>query len=139
MGTFYIPISKNKETQRQVNAILALEKLKKEFESLNDEDKLKLSFHNELIDKTISEIQIMLSVENIDRLNENEQKIGYALLEMLMNWEEIFKRLENKKFNKTSVLFFLKEYTMLNSKDIREGMRKYKNLYFFTKEKLINE
>ena len=81
----------------------------------------------------------MLSVENIDRLNENEQKIGYALLEMLMNWEEIFKRLENKKFNKTSVLFFLKEYTMLNSKDIREGMRKYKNLYFFTKEKLINE
>ena len=56
-----------------------------------------------------------------------------------MNWEEIFKRLENKKFNKTSVLFFLKEYTMLNSKDIREGMRKYKNLYFFTKEKLINE
>ena len=94
---------------------------------------------NELIDKTISEIQIMLSVENIDRLNENEQKIGYALLEMLMNWEEIFKRLENKKFNKTSVLFFLKEYTMLSSKDIREGMRKYKNLYFFTKEKLINE
>lgn len=42
MSTFYIPISKNEETQRQINAILALEKLKKEFESLNDEDKLKL-------------------------------------------------------------------------------------------------
>lgn len=42
MSTSYIPISKNKETQRQVNAILVLEKLKKEFESLDDEDKLKL-------------------------------------------------------------------------------------------------
>ena len=42
MGTFYIPISKNKETQRQVNAILVLEKIKKEFESLDDEDKIKL-------------------------------------------------------------------------------------------------
>ena len=42
MNTFYIPIAKNEETQRQVNAILALEKLKKEFESLNDEDKIKL-------------------------------------------------------------------------------------------------
>ena len=42
MGTLYIPISKNKETQRQVNAILVLEKLKKEFESLDDEDKIKL-------------------------------------------------------------------------------------------------
>lgn len=42
MNTFYIPIAKNEETQRQVNAILALEKLKKEFESLNDENKIKL-------------------------------------------------------------------------------------------------
>ena len=42
MGTFYKPISKNKKTQRQVNAILVLEELKKYFESLSDEDKLKL-------------------------------------------------------------------------------------------------
>ena len=128
-----------KKRDKQLSYDLLFPSADKDTRENNDEDKIKLSFHNELIDKTISEIQIMLSVENIDRLNENEQKIGYALLEMLMNWEEIFKRLENKKFNKTSVLFFLKEYTMLNSKDIREGMRKYKNLYFFTKEKLINE
>ena len=81
----------------------------------------------------------MLETENIDKLNENEQRIGYALLEMLMNWEEIFKRLENKKFNKTSVWFFLKEYTRLTPKEIRDGMKKFKNVYFFTKEKMINE
>lgn len=41
MGTFYKQISKNKKTQRQVNAILVLEELKKYFESLNDEEKRK--------------------------------------------------------------------------------------------------
>lgn len=107
---------------------------------IDDSQEKQLSnFHNDLINQTISKIQKMLSVENIDKLNENERKIGYALLEMLMNWEEIFKRLENNKFNKTSVWFFLKEYTDLDSKNIREGLKKYKNLYFITKEKLINE
>ena len=41
MGTSYKQISKNKKTQRQVNAILVLEELKKYFESLNDEEKRK--------------------------------------------------------------------------------------------------
>lgn len=101
--------------------------------------KIMASFNNELISRTISEIQMMMSPENIACLSDNEQKIGYALLEMLMNWEEIFKRLENKKFNKTSVWFFLKEYTRLSPKEIRDGMKKFKNTYFFTKEKMINE
>lgn len=105
----------------------------------DNEERYMTIFHNDLINQTISEIQKMLSVENIGSLTENEQKIGHALLEMLMNWEEIFKRLENKKFNKTSVWFFLKERTDLDSKNIREGMKKYKDLYFFTKQKLINE
>lgn len=39
MTTTYIPIPKNEETQRQINSILVLEKLKKEFESMSNEDK----------------------------------------------------------------------------------------------------
>ena len=103
------------------------------------DNRIRMTFNNDLIDRTISQIQMMLIPENINRLTENEQLIGYALLEMLMNWEDIFKRLENKKFNKTSVWFFLKEYTRLSTKEIREGMRKYKNTYLFTKEKMLNE
>lgn len=37
--TFYIPIPQNEKTQRQVQAILVLEKLKKDFESMDDKDK----------------------------------------------------------------------------------------------------
>lgn len=128
-----------KKRERQLSYDLLFPTADKDTRIDNDEEKIRISFNNELINQTISEIQIMLEAENIDKLNENEQRIGYALLEMLMNWEEIFKRLENKKFNKTSVWYFLKEYTRLSAKEIRDGMKKFKNVYFFTKEKMINE
>lgn len=95
----------------------------------------RMKFNNELIENTIFQIQNMLTEEGL--LNNNEQKIGSALLEILVNWEEIFKRLETKKFNKTSVSYFIKEYTNLSVKEIREGMKKFKNLYFFTKKNMI--
>ena len=47
---------------------------------------------------------------------------------MLLNWEEIFKYLGSKKFNKSCVLQFIRDYTDLPTKDIREGMKKYKEL-----------
>ena len=58
---------------------------------------------------------------------------------MMLNWEEIFKYLGSKKFNKSCVLQFIRDYTDLPTKDIREGMKKYKELYIFTKEKVIND
>lgn len=72
-------------------------------------------------------------------LNDNEVKIGYALLEMLTNWDDIFKRLGSDKFNKTSVLFFIKEYTLLTTKEVRDGSRIYKKMYYEIKQKLIDE
>ena len=99
----------------------------------------KFSFYSELINSTIEQIQIMLSPENINNLTENEQKVGYALFEMLINWEDIFKRIESQKFNKTSVYFFIKETTMLSTKDVRDAMKKFKKLYFFNKQKLISD
>ena len=116
------------------------------FNETNQDDRCETSedakhtFHTDLINNTIEEIQSILSNENdTDELTENERKVGYALLEMLMNWEDIFKRIESQKFNKTSVYYFIKETTMLSTKEVRDAMKKYKNLYFFTKEKLIVE
>ena len=97
-----------KKRDKQLSYDLLFPSADKDTRVDNDEDKIKLSFHNELIDKTISEIQIMLSVENIDRLNENEQKIGYALLEMLMNWEKYLNVLKIKNLIKLQYYFSLK-------------------------------
>ena len=105
---------------------------------LNNEKRI-MEFNSELISKTISQLQEMLLPENLFILNENEIKIGNALLEMMLNWEEIFKYLGSNKFNKSCVLQFIRDYTDLPTPEIREGMKKYKQLYLFTKQKLINE
>lgn len=106
----------------------------------NDESKLSLiSFNTELIENTIDEIKYIIN--NKDNTNavvtENEVKVGYGLVEILTNWEDIFKQTESKKFNKTSFLFFMKEYTRLSTKEVREAMKRFKDLYFFTKQKLL--
>ena len=43
------------------------------------------------------------------------------------------------KFNKSSILLFLKETTMLNTKEIRDALKVYKKRYYEVKWKLINE
>lgn len=105
----------------------------------NDKERKLIMFNTELIDKTIEQIQEMLSPEHIDELSSSEQNVGYALLEMLMHWQDIFQRIETRKFNKTSVSLFIKEYTMLDTNEVRKAMKRYKDLYFFTKQKMIDE
>lgn len=105
----------------------------------NDNTRIEtMTFNNDLIERTIKEIKRIINIKNpILKPTENEITVGYCLIEILTNWEEIFKQISSKKFNKTSFLYFVKEYTRLESKDIREAMKRYKELYFFTKQKLM--
>ena len=64
------------------------------------------------------------------RVNENEKKVGYALIEILENWETAFQSMEGgSKYNKNSVLETMRNYTGLSTKDIRIAMKRYKELY----------
>lgn len=105
----------------------------------NDNTRIEtIEFNNDLIGNTIKEIKRIINIKNpILKPTENEITVGYCLIEILTNWEEIFKQISSKKFNKTSFLYFVKEYTRLETKDIREAMKRYKELYFFTKQKLM--
>lgn len=104
-----------------------------------DQEKEIIDFNTELINNNIDAIQTMLNPENINKLTENERQVGYALLEILMNWESFFSLSTDRKFNKTSFLYFVKEYTRLETKDIRDAMKKYKFIYFNEKQKLIGD
>ncbi len=104
-----------------------------------DQEGALINFNTELINHNIGQIQSILSPENIDSLTKNEQQVGYALLEILMNWEEFFSLSTDRKFNKTSFLYFVKEYTNLSTKEVRDAMKKYKDIYFTEKQKLIEE
>jgi hypothetical protein len=64
------------------------------------------------------------------RLNDNEKKVGFALIDILENWEVIFDTMNGgSKYNKNSVLETMRNYTNLSTKDIRIAMKRYKELY----------
>lgn len=64
------------------------------------------------------------------KLNENERKVGLALIEILENWETAFESMNGgSKYNKNSVLETMRNYTNLSTKDIRLAMKRFKELY----------
>ncbi len=64
------------------------------------------------------------------KLNDNEKKVGYALIDILDNWETAFDSMNGgSKYNKNSVLETMRNYTNLSTKDIRLAMKRYKVLY----------
>ena len=67
------------------------------------------------------------------------ENIRMTLINLMTNWDEIFAQMGSNKFNKSSILLFLKETTMLNTKEIRDALKVYKKRYYEVKWKLINE
>lgn len=92
----------------------------------------------------IAYIDDFMDVSKNQNLTENDIKVGSALRMLLEGWEDIFRENEqledednahtSRKFNKTYILYFIKENTALEQKDIRESMAKYKMLYDIAKE-----
>jgi hypothetical protein len=85
------------------------------------------------------EVDVILQNKDSLKLNANEIKIGNALKMLLNNWEDLFARMGSNKFNKSSILLFLQESTLLNTNEIRTAMKKYKAIYSKVKEKTIEE
>lgn len=87
---------------------------------------------DDLIVDICDEIKVELENEGVTKkkMNDNERKLGFALIEILGNWEDIFTNLEGgSKYNKNSILATIRDYTGLSTKDIRISMKRYKKLY----------
>jgi hypothetical protein len=95
--------------------------------------------NSDVIKQTAERIKEMLAPDYTPKLKKNEISIGYALLALLTNWEDLFKCVGSKKFNKSCVLLFIKEYTLLSTPEVRNGMKKFKSLYYSLKENLLSE
>jgi ribonucleotide reductase beta subunit family protein with ferritin-like domain len=79
---------------------------------------------------TAETVDLSKDLEDWEKLNENEKKVGYALVEILENWETAFQSMDGgSKYNKNSVLETMSNYTNLSNKDIRLAMKRYKELY----------
>lgn len=94
---------------------------------------------DELIDKSIKEINRIIENKEKYKLDENNIKVGKAIVELLSNWDELCVRFGSNKFNKSSILLFLQETTFLSVKEIRKSMQIFKNAYNSIKKKIIED
>jgi len=73
-----------------------------------------------------------------ETLNDNEKKLGYALIDLFDNYETIFSGADNNKFNKNVILLSLREMTNLSTKEIRSSIKRFKKLYLVIQHKMKN-
>jgi hypothetical protein len=98
-----------------------------------DNDSLNLT---DLITKIITDVEYELLEDYPDKkkLTDNEIKVGRCLIEILSQWETIFDEMQGgAKYNKNQYLETVRNYTQLNTKDIRVAMKRFKSMYFLVK------
>lgn len=91
-----------------------------------------------LIQDTSKEIKEMVTNPERYSLSESEVKVGKALVELLDNWEDVLNFDGSKKLQKSSVLYFLREATMMDTKTVRDNMKPYKKLYYLLKKEMLS-
>lgn len=91
-----------------------------------------------LIEETINGVKKMLNESEKNKLTENEIKTGKALCLLLENWEDLFFQNGSNKFNKSSILFYLRETTLLSTIELRKSMKKFKKFYLNLKSNYSN-
>jgi hypothetical protein len=74
----------------------------------------------------------------LEQLNDNEKKLGYALIDLFDNYETIFSGADNNKFNKNVILLSLREMTNLSTKEIRSSIKRFKKLYIVIQSRIKN-
>jgi len=99
---------------------------------LHDENNNQLE---DLINMVINKIEIKIEENNLKKI---ENIVGDAIINILKNWHLLFleetpmgkynKRVTNK-FAKNKILLFLKEQTGLTTKEIRIGIKPFKDIY----------
>jgi hypothetical protein len=98
-----------------------------------------------LINLIVCEIQKTIDKGN---LKDNEIAVGEAIINILQNWDWLFMenspsgrydKVVTNKFQKSKIFLYLKEYTRLSSKEIREALKVYKTLYFSKKTDFFSE
>jgi len=88
-----------------------------------------------IINKYLYELKEYIETEP---LNNNEKKLGYALIDLFDNYETIFSGADNNKFNKNVILLSLREMTNLSTKEIRSSIKRFKKLYIVIQSRIKN-
>lgn len=94
---------------------------------------------NEIINGAVFSIKDIMNGNTKGTLTDKEILVGNALIDLLENFDDILISDGSNKFNKSAILYHLRETTRLTTKEVRDSMRKYKKAYFEIKEKIMKD
>ena len=109
--------------------------------SIEEDEKNSYVIDNQEIDLSYFMGQIVDGIkEELETkiLTENEEKVGLSLIRILEDWQNVFNVEigKNKKYNKNLILLYMRNMTSLSTKDIRNGMKRFKIIYKMLKDDL---
>ena len=102
-----------------------------------DDTTSSIPFLTELLKQTAKKVKDILDKPIENKFTEGQIRVGNALYSLLTNWENLFARMGSDKFNKSSILLYLKETTFLTTKEIRDNLKIFKLSYYDLKKDLL--
>lgn len=112
-------------------------------DTINNDDKYttsddSFSKHAEtLVSKIINEIKNEINESDTNGITSDEIKVGKSLIALLKNWESIFPENGSNKLQKSSILYYLREDTMMTTKELRDNIQRFKVIYYLLKDEEI--
>lgn len=97
--------------------------------SYKDEGSDTETYLQEVFSSMSRKIQEITDFPEENKLKENDVKVGKALILLFNNWEDMFARMGTNKFNKSSIVLFIQEITLLTPKEIKASINKFKPIY----------
>ena len=135
----YKNIQYTKNKQRNLPYDEMLDDFARDPRYVAQEEESHLSMVERLIKEMSTEIKNMMANREKNSLTDNEMKVGVALTELLDRWEDVLNVDGSNKLQKSSVLYFLREETMMTTKEVRDNMKSFKKAYYILKKGMIDE
>jgi len=90
--------------------------------------------------KSLSKVISDKIEESQNEMTKEEIKVGYALIDIFDNWDKIKEYfMKNNKYNKNLFFEYIRNMTELNTKNIRDGLKRYKEIYSVFKNDFIED
>jgi hypothetical protein len=125
-----------KNSQRNPSYDIEEEEFTNNIKYVNTVDKnAKVAY--EIVETMKVQLNKMIKNES-EQLKTNELKLAKALVNLFENWDFVMSTDGSNKLNRNAVLFFLREETGLDTKGIRDNMKRFKKEYLLIKDEVIS-
>lgn len=115
-----------------------------EGQDIVDEEYTEDSLMQQFFELIVIEIEDLLDTRTLDiniekyGLKESDIKVGIAIIEITKSWDKIYLD-DTKKFKKNFILECIRNMTLLNTTQISQSLKFYKNFYNKKKKKFLKD